>query len=388
MKDYYGILGVDKGASEAEIKKAYRSKARKLHPDIAGQSTENEEAFKELSNAYEVLGHADKRDLYDRGHDPLAAGGGGGNPFGAGGFGFNFDFGMDDIFEMFTGQSARGGRGQARQPRSRARDGEDVLVRATITLEESLRGSSKEFSLNLAVECDQCDGKGSASEQGEQPCPTCHGSGTEQHVTQSLFGQMVQQSVCRTCDGIGSVMIDPCSKCGGIGILMSHEKVKLDIPAGTMTGNRIRYTARGNAGPNGGNKGDLYVEITLKAHDVFELDGKNLVAKLDLPLTTALLGGEVSVDTLDGKHTVQINPGSASGQIISLSELGLPNHVGSPSDRAALKLVVEVEMPKKLNVKERGLVEELRKLLKDDKITPELTSLSSGGFWSKLKKKL
>jgi molecular chaperone DnaJ len=384
VKDYYSILGVSKSATEAEIKKAYRQKARQLHPDHGG----DEEMFKELSNAYEVLGHADKRALYDRGHDPLSPNsGGGGSPFGFGGGGsFNFDFGnLNDIFDMFTG--GQYGNAQPRQQRSRSNQGQDALKSVVLTLSESIFGVQKKIAVQLAVKCDDCEGTGSTSKSAPTTCATCRGAGIIQTMQNSMFGQVVQQQACPSCRGSGTTIADPCGQCSGNGILMNRETLDVDIPIGVRAGTRIRYAGKGNVGPNGGAKGDLYLEIKVKSDETFDVSGSDLVCKLQVHVTTALLGQTVEVDTFDGKQTIEIPQGINSGQIVTLSGLGLPTAVKS-TVRGDLKVFVEVVMPSKLDKKQRKLVEDLAKALKDDRQKFKLQNVQEGGFWSWIKRHL
>lgn len=379
MKDYYAILGVSRSATEAEIKKAYRKRARELHPDVAGASPQNEEQFKEVSAAYEVLGHADKRALYDQGVDPLSSNGGG-NPFG-GGFNFSQDM-FSDIFEMFTGQRSQSGG----QKRSREQRGDDILVHERITLEESITGVERSVSVNKSVQCKKCKGSGSESGKGEVSCPTCQGQGFVQHVSRSLFGQMVQQSVCPDCQGVGTIISDPCTDCNGYGVQMSNEKIEFNLPPGVRNKHRIRFASLGNAGRGGGPSGDFYVEVGVKEDPVFEVSGSDLVCKLAVHVTTALLGQDVEVNTFDGLQTLSIPSGTSSGMVIAMPGLGLPVNVGEKDKRGDIKVFIEVTMPSKISAKQRKLIEELSHELKDDKQSFKLANLREGGFLSWVKK--
>ncbi|MDR2508914.1 MAG: J domain-containing protein [Candidatus Ancillula sp.] len=378
MKDYYAILGVSKSASDSEIKKAYRKRARELHPDVAGNAPENEEQFKEISAAYEVLGHADKRALYDQGVDPLSPNSG--NPFG-GSFNFSQDM-FSDIFDMFAG-----GRSQASgQRRSRTQRGDDILVHERITLEESISGVDREVSVSKAIKCKKCQGSGSESGSGEVTCPTCRGQGVVQHVSRSLFGQMVQQSVCPDCQGVGTQISDPCTDCNGLGVQMSSDKIEFNLPPGVRNNHRIRFTGLGNAGRNNGPSGDFYVEVGVKDDPIYEVSGSDLVCKLSVHVTTALLGKDVEVETFDGSQTVNIPPGASSGMVIAMPDLGLPVNVGEKSKRGDLKVFIEVVMPSKISAKQRKIIEELSREFKDDKQDFKLANLHEGGFFSWVKK--
>jgi molecular chaperone DnaJ len=380
MKDYYQILGVSRNASDAEIKKAYRQMARKYHPDVAGAGADTEEKFKEVQNAFAVLGDQENKSMYDRGVDPLSSQSGG-NPFG-GGFGFDFG-GMNDIFDMFTGGFS-GAYSSARQgPRSNV--GQDLLKSITISLEEAIFGTHKKIAINLAVRCSFCEGSGSNSKSSPTTCATCSGVGIVQTVQRTMFGQIAQQVRCPDCQGTGQSVADPCAHCSGNGILMSRETVEVDIPLGVKHGDRVRFPQKGNAGPNGGENGDLYLEIHVKKDDVFEVSNHDLVAKLQVHATTAMLGKTVEIQTFDGKQMVEIPQGISSGQSISITGLGLPKGVRSEL-RGDVKIFIEVIMPSKLDKKQQKLVQELAKSLNDDKQKFRLANLEDGGFLNWIKR--
>jgi molecular chaperone DnaJ len=384
MKDYYKILGCDRNSSEAEIKKAYRRMAREMHPDLAGDTPENQEAFKEVQNAYAVLNDPQKKAVYDQGVDPLDPNAAR-SPFGGGFGGFSgggFDFGdINDIFDMFTGGSSRSNS----RTRQTTNKGEDVLKSLKLDLAEAIFGCEKTIIANLNVACGTCAGSGSKSKAGKKTCGTCNGAGQVMTVQQSLFGQIRQQMVCPECHGSGSTVSDPCVDCQGQGVMVSREKLDLTIPKGVRHGNRIRYSGMGNAGLQGAESGDLYLEIRIKEDEIFEITGNDLLCKIQLGLTTALLGGSFEVDTFDGKQTIAVDPCTSFGSIITLSGLGLPTNVRSET-RGNLKVFVEVNFPNKLSKKEVSLIEELGKGLKDDKQKYKLENLQKGGFFNKLRK--
>lgn len=382
MKDYYSILGVSRNATDAEVKKAYRKLARELHPDVAGSDSADEERFKDVQNAYEVLSNAEKRQLYDNGIDPLSPNASASaNPFGAG---FNFDFSnLNDIFDMFGGHASGGFAGsRGSKPSNR---GKDVLKRLKITLAEAVFGTEKTLSIDLSVNCDTCDGSGSKTKQPPQTCPTCQGHGVVISVQRSMFGQIQQQSTCPQCRGGGVVIADPCTSCGGQGIMVSRKKVDVTIPKGVHPGNRIIFEGKGNKGPLGGASGDLYIEIAVRDHEVFSVNGSDLVCKLEVPLTAALLGTTVEIDTLDGKESLEIPAGTSFGTTLILDDLGIPTAVRSDV-RGKLKVFIEVLFPTKLNNKEKELVLSLSQQLKDGKHKYSLENIENGGFFSKLKK--
>ncbi|BDZ60673.1 hypothetical protein GCM10025873_04640 [Demequina sediminis] len=268
MKDYYGVLGVQRNATESEIKKAYRKLARELHPDVAG--AEGEERFKEVAAAYEVLGNADKRAQYDRGVDPRAASGSAG---GAQGFGF------EDIFETFFGGGAGPFGSAQRGPASRTQRGGDTLVQTEVTLEEAVFGVTREIQVDLADVCGTCHGSCCAPGTSPTTCRQCNGSGSVQRVARSLLGQVMTTAPCPTCGGYGSTIESPCTDCAGQGRTHSRHTVSVDIPAGVETGTRIRMSGVGDAGVAGGQKGDLYIEIRQRAHQAFERRGTTFTAR-------------------------------------------------------------------------------------------------------------
>ncbi|MDR0950250.1 MAG: J domain-containing protein [Candidatus Ancillula sp.] len=395
MKDYYSILGVNKNADEKEIKKAWKKKTRQFHPDLAGDTPENNAKISEINDAFEVLGHADKRSLYDRGIDPLNSNGGGfpgGDPFGGGAFNFNFGGSGDifsDVFDMFTG-GGFSGQGQRRQ-RSRKQRGDDVLAKHKISLKVSIFGVESDISFNSRLRCDACGGSGSTSNKGEATCPTCQGRGVVEHIKNGLFGQMVQQSPCPTCDGFGTIIQDPCPKCVGKGVINGKDTIKVKIPAGVKNGNRIQVTGRGAAGYNGGDNGTLFVEIQVKPDTVYEVNGDDLICKMAIPFTVALLGGQFAVETLDGEKEITIPQGSSSGQIVEIKGLGLPRRTNDLENRGNLQVFLEVQVPQKLNTKQKKLIEQLATLLKDDKFGSStkpavLENVQTGGFFKWVKK--
>ncbi|HEU5486647.1 MAG TPA: DnaJ domain-containing protein, partial [Microlunatus sp.] len=274
--DYYEILGVPRDASAEQIKKAYRQKAMKLHPDVATEADAGDK-FKKVAEAYEVLGDPKKRDLYDRGGDPLGGGMGGGFNGGFGTAGFDFTNLVD---AMFGQQTARG-------PRTRVRRGQDALVRLDLELAEAAFGTTKPLRVDTAVLCPRCSGSG--AQEGSKPvtCATCHGQGEVTHVQRSFIGDIRTTSPCPTCRGYGTVIPDPCVECAGDGRVRSNRTINVKIPAGVSSGNRIHLAAHGEVGPGGGPAGDLYVDLDVAPHEVFRRDGDNLEMVLKIPMTAA-----------------------------------------------------------------------------------------------------
>ncbi|MEO6205300.1 MAG: molecular chaperone DnaJ [Mycobacteriales bacterium] len=346
--DYYGLLGVDRGADEATLKKAYRKLARELHPDI-NPDPAAQEKFKQVTSAYEVLSDPEKRQIVDLGGDPLAnGGGGGGNPF-AQGFG-----GLGDIMDAFFGG------GQQRGPRSRVRQGADALVRIEMDLAEAAFGVTRELTLETAVVCSACHGEGAAAGTHPSICPNCHGRGEVQAVQRSFLGQVMTTRTCGRCNGIGSIVEHPCASCAGDGRVRARRTLSVKIPAGIESGMRIRLTGEGEVGPGGGPAGDLYVEVMEKSHATFTRDGDDLHCKLALPMTAAALGTSVKLDTLDGEEEIDIAAGTQPDAVITLRARGIPHLRGT--GRGDLHVHVDLAVPTKLDAEQERLLRELAQL--------------------------
>ncbi len=361
--DYYEVLGVSRDASQADIKKAYRKAAREHHPDLAGPDADDAQ-FKNVQAAYDVLGDEDKRAMYDRGVDPRAAGGGAG----AQGFGF------EDIFETFFGGSAR----QSRGPASRTARGGDTLVEERITLEEAVFGARKDIRANLAQVCETCHGSCCAPGTSPVSCRQCGGSGHVQRVTRSLLGNVMTTAPCTTCGGYGTVIESPCQECSGHGRIPATRTVSVDIPAGVETGTRIRLTGRGDAGVAGGQAGDLYVEVRVREHEIFERRGDNLHCTLPVPMTAAALGTVVTVPTLDGDHEIEIAPGTQSGSTVRLKGLGA-GRLRRPG-RGDLHVHIDVVTPTDLDSHQKDLLRQLAEARGEDVVEGRLSSMSHSVF--------
>ena len=355
-RDYYEVLGIEKGASADEIKKAYRKTALKYHPDRNPDNKEAEEKFKEAAEAYDVLSNPDKRARYDQyGHAGMDGAGAGFSGFGGG-------FSMEDIFsqfgDIFGGGFGFGGGGRARQRTNR---GSDIRVRVSLTLEEIANGVTKKLKLNKSVTCDACGGSGAKDASSRVTCSNCNGQGYVMQVQNTFFGRMQSQTVCPVCGGQGTVIKDKCTKCAGEGCVKSSEVVEFNIPAGVAEGMMITVSGKGNAARQGGVNGDLLVVIEEQADPRFIRDGANLIHNLTIPVTTAILGGEVEVPTITGKAKINITQGTQAGKVLRLRGKGLPaiNSYGSYNGTGDLLVVVDIALPTSLNSEEKELVAKL-----------------------------
>ena len=342
-RDYYEILGVSKSADSAEIKKAYRKLAVKWHPDKNPGDPKAEERFKELGEAYEALSDPDKRAAYDRfGHAAFSGPGGGGS----GGGGFHDP--MDLFSQVFGGAFGGGfeeffGGGGGRGRRSGKQRGSDLRYDLDITLEEAAEGVERELEIERYTGCAKCNSSGSKSAGGVNACQTCGGRG----VVARQAGIFIQQSTCPQCRGTGEIISDPCDSCRGEGRVQRESRIKLRIPPGVDTGNRLRSTGNGDAGVRGGAAGDLYVFIHIRDHDIFEREGSDLACDAPLPFSIAALGGELKVPTLGGKSSIKIPPGTQGGTVFRLRGKGMPALGGGGT--GDLHVRVQVEVPTKLN---------------------------------------
>ena len=362
-RDYYEVLGVGKSASDDEIKKAFRKLAVQYHPDKEGG---DETKFKEANEAYEVLKDSQKRQRYDQfGHAGVggASGGGaggGGNPFGGGfdfnGQGFNFDFGdggLGDIFGSFFGG------GQRQQGPQQAQRGRDVQVNVTLDFKEAVFGVEREISISLEDTCSHCGGSGAEPGYELKVCPTCKGAGQQMHVVNTMFGQIQQAVVCSTCEGKGKVPEKACTVCRGKGTVRSEQSIKVKIPAGVDDGATIRLTGRGEA-VQGGQKGDLYVALRVKADKKFTREGDLILSDEHISMIDAALGTEIDVETVDGTVRMKVPSGTQSGTDFKLSGHGVPHLRGDA--RGAHIVSIIVDTPKKLSRRQREVLQQFADL--------------------------
>ncbi len=362
-RDYYEVLGVAKNANADEIKKAYRKKAIEFHPDKNPGDKVAEEKFKEAAEAYAVLSDPEKRKRYDQfGHAGVdgAAGGSGFGGFG-GGFG-GFGFSMEDIFSQFGdvfgghfGSSFGGGR---RGEAPRQNRGSDLQIKVKVTLQEVAHGCTKKFKVKRYVACPECGGKGAKSDSDLKTCETCHGTGRVTRVVNSLFGQMQTQTVCPVCGGTGKVIVNKCPKCGGEGVVLTEEIVEVNVPAGVQSGNAVSVKGKGNVGRRGGTAGDLIVIFIEEPNNEFIRDENDLIYNLMLPFTTAVLGGDVEIPTVDGKVKIKIEPGTQTGKILRLRGKGLPDV--NRYRTGDLLVNIAVYVPEKLNREEKEFFEKVK----------------------------
>jgi molecular chaperone DnaJ len=349
MGDLYELLGVRPDASDEDIKRAYRRKARELHPDANGGDPQSEAKFKEVSFAYEVLRDPERRARYDR-FGPASFGQGGG----VGGMGFDFDAGLGDLFEAFFGSMAGGaGRGGRRGPQP----GADAEVTLRLDFAEAAFGARKELSVRLPVTCDTCAGSGARPGTSPVPCPDCQGTGEIRRIRQSLLGQVVTAVACGRCQGLGQTIPDPCSECRGEGRRMDDRTFMVEVPAGVEHGATLRLADRGPAGPRGGPNGSLFVHLAVEADGRFERSGDDLHATLHVGVAQAALGTQLEVDTLDDPRTVTVAPGTQSGQVVRLKGLGVPHLRGR--GRGDLYVHVVVDTPTDLDSRQEELLRQL-----------------------------
>ena len=348
-KDYYNVLGVARDASPDDIKRAYRTLARKHHPDVAEDKANAEAHFKEINEAYEVLSDPAKRAQFDRFGSVSGPGGGAPGDFGFGGFGQS---GFGDIFDMFFGEMRAGGQPRRNGPQR----GSDLRYDLEVSLEEAFAGVTKEISFNHLAQCDTCKGSGAEPGSLVMPCDLCGGSGIMRSVRQTPLGQFVTQSPCTKCNGEGTVVQAPCHTCQGRGRLELERHLSVKVPAGVDDGSRIRITGNGEAGIRGGPAGDLYVYLNIAPHALFKREGLETLVEMPVSFTTATLGATLDVPTLEGALPLTIPPGTQTGTSFRLKGRGMPSVRGS--QRGDHHVIVRVAVPTKLNKRQRELLEE------------------------------
>ena len=378
-RDYYDVLGVARGASAEEIKKAYRTKAKELHPDRNADNPEAEAQFKEANEAYEVLKDAEKKADYDRfGHAAFEGGmgGGGGRPGGYGGNQGDFASAFSDVFDDLFGDFM-GGRGGGR---GRAARGADLRYNLRVSLEDAYSGLQKTINVPTSVSCSSCSGSGAEGGAEPQTCPTCSGMGK----VRAQQGFFTVERTCPTCSGLGQIIKNPCKACAGQGRVHKDRALSVNIPAGVETGTRIRLAGEGEAGMRGGPSGDLYIFIEVTKHDLFERENTNLFCRVPVSMTTAALGGDIEVPTIDGgRSRVKIPAGSQSGRQMRLRSKGMPALRGGPAGDMFIELAVET--PVNLTSRQKELLREFEALSEDN--NPESKSFFSSvkTFWDSMK---
>lgn len=359
-RDYYEVLGVDKGADAATIKKAYRKTAMKYHPDRNPDNKEAEEKFKEAAEAYEVLSNEDKKARYDRfGHAGVDPNQGGG--FGGGGMN------MEDIFSQFGDIFGGGGSpfdsffgGGARRGRQRGQKGSNIRIKVKLKLEDVAEEVTKKIKVKKSVTCNSCDGSGAKDKSSISTCGTCGGSGYVRQIKSTFMGQMQTTAVCPNCSGSGQQVTAKCTKCKGDGTEMGEETIAIPIPAGVEDGMQLSMRGKGNAGKNGGSNGDLLINIQIEEHPDFTRDGQNIIYDLFINFADASLGTSVEVPTLTGKVKIKVPPGTQPGKIFRLRGKGLPS-VQSYGTGDQL-IHVNIWTPKQLNKEEKALLEKMREM--------------------------
>lgn len=357
-RDYYEVLGVEKNATEQEIKAAYRKKALEYHPDRNPGNKEAEEKFKEAAEAYDVLSHADKRQRYDQfGFDGI-------NNMGGQGFSGNMEDILSHINDLFGGGFGDffgggfgGFGGNYGQRQRKVHRGNDIRISLKLTLEEISEGVEKKIKVNKYVKCKECDGSGAEKGSGHQQCPTCHGSGTVTRIQNSLFGRVQTASVCPTCNGEGRIIQKKCNHCGGNGIVKEDEILTIKVPAGVSHGMQLNMSGKGNAGPRNGINGDLLIVVDELPHDNFKRDEDNIYIDKYISFPDAALGTNVEIPTLSKPISIKIPAGIQSGEILRVKGKGLP--ALNSSRRGDLLVVVNVWVPKNLSKEEKTTLENL-----------------------------
>lgn len=352
-RDYYEVLGVSRGASEKEIKKAFRALAREIHPDVNSEDPQAEAKFKEAAEAYEVLSNADSRATYDQyGHEGLKGGG----------FHDFSQMPFDEIFRTFFGEGIFGQDifGMGRRGPGR---GSDIAAAVEISLKEAASGVKKQIEYDAVVSCEPCAGSGAAAGTARETCAACQGTGQIRTVSQTILGQFMRTAPCRQCGGAGSVVKTPCGECGGSGRVMSTRQLDVEIPPGIATGQSIRISGAGSAGEPGGAAGDLFVQITVTPDKELERDGNDLIHHLSLPMTDAALGASIEIPTLDGSREVEVKAGTQPGEVIVLRGQGMPLLRGR--GRGDLKIIVDIMVPRHLSEEQRQNLQHLAETIRE-----------------------
>lgn len=383
-RDYYEVLGVSKGATQDELKKAYRSLAKKYHPDLNPGDKEAEAKFKEVNEAYEILSNPEKKEKYDRfgfaGVDPsYGAGQGGGSGFGGFGFGDGADFDLGDIFGSFFG-GGFGGSSRSNNPNA-PRRGNDIQASLTLTFEEAAKGCTKTVDFMRIEVCDECAGSGAAKGTSPQTCPDCGGRGQINVQQRTPFGTISTVKTCQKCGGKGTFTPTPCSKCRGAGRIRRPVKKSVNVPAGIDDGQAFTVRGEGNKGLNGGPAGDLRVGVSVKPHQFFERDGFNVWCDVKISFAQAALGDEITVPTLDGQVKYTVPAGTQPGNVFKLKGKGI--QVVGTAKRGDQLVRMNIDVPKSLTEKQKELLKEFNASLGGKKIEAEE---KKGIFGNKKKK--
>lgn len=375
-RDYYEVLGVSKGASDDEIKKAHRKLAKQYHPDLNKDNPEAAEKFKELNEAYEVLSDSTKRQKYDQfgfaGVDPSYGAGQGGY---GGGFGGGFD--MGDLGDIFGSMFGGGFGGSTRSRRNAPQRGETIQKRVMLSFEEAAFGCEKEVTIDRTENCDECGGTGAAKGTSAETCPHCHGAGMVQQTQRTPLGLFSTQAPCPNCHGSGKIVKTPCRKCGGSGKLRRSRTVSVKIPAGIDEGQSIQLRGQGGAGVNGGPTGDVIVTIGIRPHSIFSRDGSDVICDIPISFSQAALGDTLQVPTIDGRIEYTVPEGTQTGTVFRMRGKGIQNVNGR--GRGDQYVRVNIEVPKNLSRKQKELLREF-----EDSTTDENQS-ERKGFWDKVK---
>lgn len=385
-KDYYEVLGLKKGATDAEIKKAYRQMAKKYHPDLNPDNPEAEAKFKEVNEANDVLSDPEKKARYDQfgfaGVDPsYGAGAGTGGSGGFGGFGgftggFSSAGGVDlgDIFDNIFGSGFSGG---SRTSPNSPRRGSDIVVSLSISFMEACKGLVHDIEINRIEECEECGGSGAKKGTQAKTCPDCHGTGKVNVRQQTMFGMMQSTRACSKCMGKGKIIDSPCPKCNGSGVYQKKVTISVNIPAGISDGQTIRLSGKGNAGTNGGPRGDLKVRISVRPDRVFERDGDNIIVEVPLTYTQAALGAEIDIPTIDGTMKYTIPAGTQPGKVFTIRGKGVQHC--QRNGRGDELIQVSIEVPTNLNRKQKDALQAFESTLEDKNYTQRTN------FFAKLK---
>lgn len=375
-RDYYEVLGIGKGASQDEIKKAYRKMAKQYHPDVNPGNAEAEQKFKEVNEAYSVLSDEEKKAQYDQfGHAAFEQGGGGGYSYGgAGGFGDFGGFDMGDIFSSIFGGGSSNRANRAKAPV----DGEDIVIRLVISFEEAAFGCKKEVSYPRVQKCSECSGTGAQKPSDVEKCSRCGGRGTVTMQQRTIFGMTQTSRPCPDCNGTGEIIKKPCSNCKGKKMVRITKKIDVDIPAGINDGQRVAFRSLGHEGRNGGYAGDLFVQVSVRPHPVFERDGYDLYCEYPITFAEATLGAKIKVPTLEEDVELEIPEGTQTGTRFTIRKKGIT--MLNSSGKGNLYVTVVVETPKGLTSEQKKLMQKFAESCGEKNFTKK------SGFFKKFKK--